>query len=492
MSAECDFTRSSSRACGRWCALFLLLFSSLAAAASVHDPSSVGLGRRVQKDSQAFRLLTELTSTIGPRLSATDRGARAEEFVHRKLQSFGLKDVRFEPFSMQAWNRGTAELLVNGSPICTAAMVYTPSHADLTAPIVDAGVGNSADYADNYDKVRGKIALIYMGTLADSPAGTARLPRWERLALAMGHGATGVVFINPSAGHHITTGIAGGSARVVPIPVVVIDKETGLDLRSRLQRGEALEARIQVSNAVSPGEARNVIATIAGAERPEEVIVLAGHLDSLDLATGAVDDGAGAMWVLDVARAFAKNRVRPKRTVQFIFFMGEEDGLLGSYFHVRRTVRENTLGQVRYMINADMSISPTGLRLWGGDPDLNFFRSFAADVRALYPTFVDISTESPDMSLSSDSQPYIERGVPIVYPMTRWADGLLSCTHAECDDMRWVTDQQMRRSAVIGAMLLARIANAPEGISHVMTAEETSRYFETNEMTLGYRGPAED
>lgn len=475
-----------------WILCLSLLAGSLAAGATVHESPLVSLGKKVQRDSQAFALLTELTSTIGPRLSATDRGAKAEEFIFKKLQSFGLKDVQFEPFPMQAWQRGSAELTANGSPIRTAAMVYTPSQADLTAPVAEVGNGNSADYAINYDKVRGKIALIYMGTLPNSPAGTPRLPRWERLALAIGHGAVGVIFINPSDGHHITTGIAGGSAKVISVPVVVVDKETGLGLRNDLLQDKALEAHIRLTNEVGPGHARNVIATIPGTERPNEVIVLGGHLDSLDLATGAVDDGVGAMWVLDVARAFAKHRVRPKRTVKFVFFMGEEEGLLGSYFHVRQLVRDHTLGQVRYMINTDMSLSPTGLRLWGGDPDLKFFQSFAADVRALYPTFVDVSTDSAGMSQNSDSQPYLDHGIPTVYPMTQWADGLMECAHAECDDMRWVTDQQIRRSAVVGSMLLAAIANAPEGISHVMSAEETADYHKTANLTDGYRGPAED
>ena len=58
------------------------------------------------------------------------------------------------------------------------------------------------------------------------------------------------------------------------------------------------------------------------------------------------------------------------------------------------------------------------------------------------------------MSQSSDSQPYLEQGIPIVYPMAAWPDGLMACVHAECDDIHWLDDAQMRRSAVIGGMLL--------------------------------------
>ena len=103
--------------------------------------------------------------------------------------------------------------------IPAASMVYTPEHAEVSADIVDVANGVSADYASDYDKVRNKIGLIYLGILPDSPAGTPYLPRWEKLALAIGHGARGVIFINPAPGNHLVTGIAGGSAKMVTIPV---------------------------------------------------------------------------------------------------------------------------------------------------------------------------------------------------------------------------------------------------------------------------------
>jgi carboxypeptidase Q len=471
--------------------VLVLMSSSVTTAASVSESDALVLGRHIERDSEAFALVRELTSTIGPRMSATERGTSAEDFVFQKLRSFGVRDVQFEPFSMVSWKRGSAQLSINGKQIRVAAMVYAPSNADLTAAVAEVGNGTSADYAANYDKVRGKIALIYMGTLPDGPIGTPT-PRWERLALAIGHGAVGVIFINPASGHHLVTGIAGGSAKVVSVPVVAIDRETGLELREQLQRGDVLEARIQLANTVGSGVARNVIATIPGSEHVDQIVVLAGHLDSHDLATGAVDDGSGAMWVLDVARAFAKYHVRPKRTVQFIFFMGEEEGLLGSYAHVRRAVREDTMSRVWYMINTDMSIDPDGLWLWGGDPDLAFFSSFAAQVRKIYPSFTDASIDMADGSQSSDSQPYIEHGVPIAYLKAQWPDGLLACVHADCDDMHWLTDQQMRRSAVIGAMLVMTLANAPGTIAHVLSSSETADYYKKANITRGYLGPAEN
>ncbi len=474
--------------------LRLLLLSAIliavgANAAEKAQDGALDLGFATAKDSQAFALVSELTSKIGPRLSAGEKGTAAEQFVFDKLRAFGIRDVRFEPFPMVAWSRGSIEFSVAGTSIPAAAMVYTPEHADVTATIVDVGNGTSADYADDYDKIRDKIALIYLGTLPDSPSGTPHLPRWEKLALAIGHGARAVIFVNPAPGNHLVTGIAGGSAKLVTIPAAIISHEDGLALRREIQAGAPMPATLRMTNAVRAGTARNVIATIPGTQRPDEIIALGGHLDSLDLATGAVDNGAGAMWVLDVARTFSVHHVHPGRTVQFLFFMGEEEGLLGSYVHVRRALKEHSLQRVRYMINTDMSVNPNGLRLWGGDPDLEFFAAFAARVRQIYPSFDDIATDMADMSQSSDSQPYIEHGVPILYPLAQWPDGLMACVHAECDDIHWLDDAMMRRSAVVGAMLLQTLADAPGAAAHVMTPVETADYFKKAEITRGYLGP---
>jgi len=355
------------------CRLALFLAATIASighAASGSSTRSLDLGLATQKDSQAYALLNELTSRIGPRMSATEKGAEAESFVYEKLRQFGFRNVRYEPFQMASWKRGSIDVTVEGRSIPAAAMVYTPAHADLSAEIVEVGNGTAADYAQDYDKVRDRIALVYMGTLPESPSATPYLPRWEKLALAIGHGARGVIFINPVAGNRLVTGNAGGSANVVAVPVAVIGHDDGLRLREELQGKGALHATMRLDNTVGVGTARNVIATLPGTRKPGQIIVLGAHLDSLDLATGAVDNGSGAMWVLDVARAFAVHRVHPERTIQFVFFMGEEEGLLGSYTHVRRAMRANTMGQVWYMINTDMSVNPKGLKLWGGAPDL--------------------------------------------------------------------------------------------------------------------------
>ncbi len=474
-----------------------ILFSSWAALAQAASPadysSSLALGRAISEDSRGYEYLSELTTRIGPRMSATARGAAAETFVYEKLRQAGITDVHYESFPMLSWVRGSAELKFGNESIPTAALVYTPASAEVTAPMADVGNGTSMDYAADFDKVRGKVALIYMGTLPDSPSDTPHLPRWEKIALALGHGAVGVVLINSTAGHHLVTGIAGGSPRLVSIPVVVVSREDGFELREKaLQDRDREIASIRIENTVAAGSARNVVARIEGTEHPNEVVVLGGHLDSLDLATGAVDDGTGAMWVLDVARGFAVHHYRPKRTVEFVFFMGEEEGLLGSYAFVRRAAADGALSQVKYMINTDMSMNPNGLRLWGGDPDMTYFEALARDVRTLYPSFEVASGETAAMSQSSDSQAFLERGIPIAYPMAQWPEGLMACVHAECDSIKWVRPEDLRRSAGVGAMLLAALADAPSSVAHVLRPKEVDAYYKAQGIVPSYLGPVED
>ena len=215
------------------------------------------------------------------------------------------------------------------------------------------------------------------------------------------------------------TGTAGGSPKLISLPVVVVSREDGLELRRQLLTGDRPIATLRIENIVAPGSAQNVVARIEGSQYPNEVVVLGGHLDSLDLATGAVDDGTGAMWVLDVARGFAAHHYRPKRTVWSSYSSWGRRQAARVLRFVRRAAADGSLSQVRYMINTDMSMNPNGIRLWGGELDTAYFNALADDVRKLYPSFGNVSVEAAAMSQSSDSQPFIERGVPIAYPMAQ-------------------------------------------------------------------------
>lgn len=433
-------------------------------------------------DSQAYELLRELTTKVGQRLTATPNGVAAEEFVFDKLKAYGFEDVVYQAFPVTSWQRGEVTLDVDGKSIPAAALVNSPASADVAAQLVDVDNGTPADYGSKPDRARGKIALVYLGILSGSPADTPRLHRNEKMKIAIAHGAAGVIFINRSPGAMLVTGSADYPDEAVKPPAITISHDSGLALKKSLE-ARPMRARIRMSNEVAPGTARNVIATLRGSTHAEEIIVLGGHLDCLDLATGAVDNGSGSMWVLDVARGFKLHGFRPKRTIKFVFFMGEELGLFGSYAFVKQAKEDGTLGRIKYMINTDMVINPKGFNVWGGDPDMEFFDELSSAVREYYPTFTaGPATGHARGVQSTDSQPFIEEGIPIVYPTPRWNDDMLSCVHTDCDTLKWVSVDDMRNSAGVGAMLVTALANAEKLPASTMSRAETDAYFKAERL----------
>src|SRR6185436_18285619 len=128
------------------------------------------------------------------------------------------------------------------------------------------------------------------------------------------------------------------------IPAVCISKEDGEKLRMQLENGK-LYSHITMTNFSGMIKARNVIGTIKGKTFPNEKIIVGGHLDSWDLATGAIDNGIGSFSVLDMARTFKALKLQPARSVEFVMFMGEEEGLLGSKAYLAQAIKDKSVSQ---------------------------------------------------------------------------------------------------------------------------------------------------
>ena len=126
--------------------------------------------------------------------------------------------------------------------------------------------------------------------------------------------------------------MSGSPNRVAPLPNAVVSHEDYILLERLLRRGVTprLEGRIENKLGKSRVQQWNTVAEIKGSERPGQVVILGAHLDSWDLSTGVTDNGAGSMVVLEAARVIARSGLKPKRTIRFILFTGEEQGLLGA------------------------------------------------------------------------------------------------------------------------------------------------------------------
>jgi len=371
------------------------------------------INREVQAHSGAYGNLKDASALIGHRLTGSENGAKAETYAYDLLKSYGYQ-VSYQPFEVESWSRLTNTTKAGPSAstlqeVPTVALAHSPVQANVTAEVVDLGNGLADDYLKDKANVKGKIALVYLGVLPGSPEGTARLHRSEKAALAIENGAVGIIIINTVKNNVLLTGTASVTGKLIPIPAVCIGLEDGLKIKAVLKTAPYF-ANLNMTNFSGLIKARNVVATIKGSKLPQEKIVVGGHLDSWDLATGAIDNGIGSFAVIDQARTFKKLKLKNDRTIEFVLFMGEEQGLLGSKAYVAAANTAGQLDQVKYMLNYDMTNDPKGFSTSRAEME-DLFTSWGGAINKIDTGFKNIFHAAA--GLHSDHQPFMMQGIPV-------------------------------------------------------------------------------
>lgn len=462
----------------------LLISSEINAQAKQAWPSIFEkINKEVLDHSNAYTSLKIASETIGHRLTGSENGKKAEQFAYDLLKSYGFTNVKFQPFEVESWSRGTLEVSIgysnNLKTIKSVSLAHSPVAADINLEVVDMGNGVEDDYAANPEKVKGKIALVYLGILPGSKAGTPNLHRSEKTAIATKYGAKGIIVINTANKGVLLTGTASVTGKLIPIPAVCIGKEDGLALKEQI-KASPLYSHIKMTNQSGLIKARNVIATIKGSSIPNEKIVVGGHLDSWDLATGAMDNGIGSFSVLDMARTFKALKLQPARTIDFVMFMGEEEGLLGSRAYVDASIKDKSIDNIRYMLNYDMTNDPKGYAT-SAQESKALFEAIGSIAKQIDTNFKN--TFSVGAGLHSDHQPFMLNGIPT----GGGAGGSLPkgagpCYHADCDVFSLVEDKGMRNTVRFNAMLLYGIADASKIEAKHFTDEETRLFLIKNNL----------
>ncbi len=437
------------------------------------------LDTEIQQNSKAYSTLEEATKTIGHRLTGSENGAKAEEYTFNKFKEYGFEDVKYQTFEVEAWARDQVTLDINNEPVKVVTLGHSPVQAEVTGEIVDMGNGLKADYLVNSEAVKGKIALVYISILEGSEEGLTNLHRSEKTALAIKYGAIGIIIINQVPNGVLLTGTASVTGELITIPAVCIGMEDGMALKETLKTSKAT-AEIKMTNKSEVIKARNVVATLRGSEIPEEEIFIGGHLDSWDLATGAIDNGIGSFAVLDIARAFKANKLQPKRTVKFVMFMGEEQGLLGSKHLVNEAIASKTIDNIKYMMNLDMSGNPIGMNAGGQLDDENFFKDLGAAIQKHDTVYQN--NFSNKSGLHSDHQPFMLEGVPILSVHSNLDRSIYGCYHSDCDDFNLVNKEHITNTARFGTMMLYGLANAEKLPATKMDSETTKEFMIKNNL----------
>lgn len=437
------------------------------------------INSEVQQNSQAYQNLKQSTEYIGHRLTGSTNGAKAEEMAYRLLKSYGVQ-VRYQPFEVESWDRRTLTFKMGVNPSDLSAMkavtlAHSPVVAHAAAELIDVGNGLEEDYQPLKDKIKGKIVLIYLGLLPGSPKGTAYLHRSEKTAIAIKYGAVGVVIINTVRGGVLLTGTASVTGKLISIPAVCIGLEDGMELKEKLRKANQY-AQIDMTNFSGMIKARNIIATFRGKILPQEKIVVGAHLDSWDLATGAIDNGLGSFSVIDMVRTFARLKLQNKRTIEFVLFMGEEQGLLGSKAYIEQSKYQKNISQIRYMLNYDMTNDPKGFSTTRKEME-SLVKSWGNQMFKIDSAYKNIFQSGA--GLHSDHQPFMLEGISVgTGTGGKLPNNSGQYYHSDGDNFQLVDKQGMKNNVRFGSMMIYALANTDTIPVKRFTDEELKIYLE--------------
>ncbi|HET9699064.1 MAG TPA: M20/M25/M40 family metallo-hydrolase, partial [Terriglobales bacterium] len=247
--------------------------------------------------------------------------------------------------------------------------------------------------------------------------------------------------------------------KVDVLPIVLLAREDGERIARLQESGQKLQAQLVMPNKIGgPIKAANVVAEIRGSEKPEEFVVLGAHLDSWELGTGALDNGCNAALVIDALRAIKDAGVKPKRTIRFILFSGEEEGMLGSRAYVtqHRSEMDRAAGVVIFDEGTGRT---TGFSL-GGRTDAQ--QSVKQIVGGL-EKFGNLELTS-DAFWGTDNLDFLLEGVPTLVANQEAANYLVNY-HATSDTFDKVDMAQLKKHVAMAAWMAYGIANAPERIA---------------------------
>jgi carboxypeptidase Q len=430
-------------------------------------------------ENDAYEYLEELSDDIGARVTGSPEAAKAIGWGLDKMRTIGLENVHAESWQLfRGWTRGSADAELV-SPIHRRLMIDSLGWVGSTpAGGVDAEVVPvnafqiEEEMKSNRANWRGKILLIvHKGEPpADRMAAFAKFGDFLKVAHQAGAAAViGGQGGGKAAGMHLThTGVLGFDT-VYEIPVVSMAAEDQDQLERFLDRRKPLRLHINVQNQLTDGpvDSANVVGEIRGSTNPDEIVVVGGHLDSWDLASGSTDNGCGTTTTLGAAEAIVKSGYRPRRTIRFVLFTGEEQGLDGSLNYVKMHKKE--MANHAAAVILDNGQGPvTGFDLGGRDDLIPTVQKFADSLEAFGRMSVDDDTE-----FGTDTGPFILAGLPGINLKQNSPDYKYT-HHSPVDTFDKVEAEILDRDATVMALTAFWIADRPARLASPWPAEKTA------------------
>jgi carboxypeptidase Q len=359
-------------------------------------------------DSSGYHRLGELVDRFGHRFSGSESLERAIDWVLAEMRRDGLDDVRGESVMVPRWVRGS-ESATLVSPrrerlhmLGLGGSIGTPARG-ITAPVL---------VVSSFDELRERAALaqgkIVLFDVPFTTYGQTVRYRTTGAIEAARAGAVGVLIRSVATESLQTphTGAMRYDSAVRKIPAAALSIEDAGLLRRMYDRGERVVVTLQMSARTLPDvQSRNVVAEFRGRERPEEVVVVGGHIDSWDVGQGAVDDAGGSVAAWEAVRVLQRLGLRPRRTIRVVLWTNEENGLRGANAYRDRYAAE--LDRHVLAIESDGGVfNPQGFSVAGSDATVAAVAEIASLLARVGATRVTAGGAGADVG------PLTDRGVP--------------------------------------------------------------------------------
>ena len=442
--------------------LFVAIIRPAGGSAQATDADVARVVAALLGDTPLLRDVARLTDRFGGRATGSEANSKAVEWGLAQFREAGV-DARAEPFTMPGlWLERRSTAAISGTPLPFSPRVTalpfsaaTPG-TGVSAPLLDGGAGDSAGFAALGDRARGAWILIEQDELRDieglfreyALAGQIEARAWRA-------GARGIVYMGSRPNnllyrHNLNLGF--GNREHLGL---VMERDGALRALRLLRDGVPLTMTAVLDLETGPAyRSSNIIGEIRGSTRPDEIVLIGAHYDSWDLGGGALDNGANAMMVLDIARQIRRLGVRPSRTIRFALWNGEEQGLYGSLGYTLTHAAELD----RHVMTTSIDIGTgriTGF-FTGGRPEIPPVVDRAlAPVAGLGP-FAQVDLPI----VGTDNFDFMMAGVPHLVA-NQEAANYGPNYHARSDEFGQVDAHQLRLNAAIIAAMTLRFAEMP-------------------------------
>jgi carboxypeptidase Q len=416
-------------------------------------------------DTFAFNRLAELTDTFGPRLSGSASLEAAIDWILGEMKHDGLDSVRGEKVMVPHWVRGeeSATLVSPRSyrlhMLGLGRSIATPP-AGITASVL--AVSSFDEFARRQSEAKGKIVLF------DAPyVSYGETVRYRSSAASVAAKAGAVAALIRSVASNSMqnphTGAMAYDSAGPRIPAAALSVEDAMMLHRMSDRGDRVVVNLKMAARTLPdAPSRNVVAEIIGSEKPDEVVVLGGHIDSWDVGEGAMDDGGGSVAAWEAVRLIKQLGLKPRRTVRVVLWTNEENGSRGAVAY--RDTHAAELAKHVMALESDNGVfKPSGYHISGGDSALAIGRDIASLLSSIGATGVAAGGGE------ADTEPLMERGVPAV---SLAVDGTryFWYHHSEADTMDKLNPRDMAECIALMAVIAYVVADMPGTLGRVTSA----------------------